>query len=79
MKPRAPALNVRWHDGRLVGRVVTTGPTHFAYDDEWLVGGHSLSPLAVPFTNTAFRQRADASINSPAFSPTACPTNGAGV
>lgn len=67
MKPRAPALNVRWHDGRLVGRVVTTGPTHFAYDDEWLVGGHSLSPIVVPFTNTALRQRADGFDQLPGF------------
>lgn len=52
-----PALEVRWHDGRLVGRVVTTGPTYFAYADEWLANGCNLSPLALPFTNAAFRQR----------------------
>ena len=40
-----PALNVRWHDGRLVGRVITNGPTYFAYDEEWLARGHNLSPI----------------------------------
>ncbi|MDI1250196.1 MAG: type II toxin-antitoxin system HipA family toxin [Lacunisphaera sp.] len=63
----APALNIRWYDGRLVGRVVTTGPTYFAYADEWLAGGHNLSPLAVPFANTAFRQRADGFDQLPGF------------
>jgi len=63
----APALNVRWYDGRLVGRVVTTGPTYFAYADEWLARGHNLSPLAVPFANTAFRQRVDHFDQLPGF------------
>lgn len=67
MKPRAAALNVRWHDGRLVGRVVTTGPTHFAYDDEWLANGHSLSPIALPFTSATFRQRVDGFDQLPGF------------
>jgi serine/threonine-protein kinase HipA len=67
MKPRAAALNVRWHDGRLVGRVVTTGPTHFAYDDEWLASGHNLSPIVLPFTNSTFRQRADGFDQLPGF------------
>lgn len=53
----APALNVRWHDGRLVGRVVTNGPTYFAYDESWLATGHDLSPVMVPFTLEPFRQR----------------------
>ncbi|OHE89454.1 MAG: hypothetical protein A3G75_16020, partial [Verrucomicrobia bacterium RIFCSPLOWO2_12_FULL_64_8] len=59
MKKRSapPALNVRWHDGRLVGRVITTGPTYFAYDEGWLAHGHNLSPLSVPFTSAVFRQR----------------------
>jgi hypothetical protein len=52
-------LNVRWHDGRLVGRVITNGPTYFAYDEEWLARGHNLSPITVPFTNATFRQRVD--------------------
>ena len=62
-----PALNVRWPDGRLVGRVITTGPTYFVYDEEWLAAGHNLSPLSVPFTNTAFRQRADGFDQLPGF------------
>jgi serine/threonine-protein kinase HipA len=69
VKKRAapPALNVRWPDGRLVGRVITTGPTYFAYEEEWLAAGHDLSPLSVPFTNTAFRQRADGFDQLPGF------------
>lgn len=63
----APALNVRWYDGRLVGRVVTTGPTYFAYDDDWLASGHNLSPITVPFANTAFRQRVDGFDQLPGF------------
>ena len=67
MTKPVPALNVRWHDGRLVGRVITTGPTHFVYDDEWLAAGENLSPLSVPFTNTAFRQRVDGFDQLPGF------------
>lgn len=69
MKKRTapPALNVRWHDGRLVGRVISTGPTYFAYDEEWLANGHDLSPLMVPFTNAAFRQRVDGFDQLPGF------------
>jgi len=52
-----PALNVRWHDGRLVGRVLTNGPTYFAYDEAWLATGHDLSPVMLPFTPEPFRQR----------------------
>jgi len=63
----APALNVRWYDGRLVGRVVTTGPTYFAYADEWLASGYNLSPIAVPLANTAFRQRVDGFDQLPGF------------
>ena len=66
-RPAPPALNVRWPDGRLVGRVITTGPTYFVYDEEWLAAGHNLSPIAVPFTNTAFRQRADGFDQLPGF------------
>lgn len=53
----SPALNVRWHDGRLVGRVLTSGPTYFAYDEAWLATAHDLSPLGVPFKADPFRQR----------------------
>lgn len=66
-RPAPPALNVRWPDGRLVGRVITTGPTYFGYDEEWLVAGHNLSPIAVPFTHTAFRQRVDGFDQLPGF------------
>ena len=62
-----PALNVRWHDGRLVGRVITNGPTYFAYDEAWLARGHNLSPITVPFTNATFRQRADGFDQLPGF------------
>lgn len=69
MKKRSapPALNVRWPDGRLVGRVITTGPTYFAYEEEWLATGHNLSPIVVPFTRTAFRQRVDGFDQLPGF------------
>jgi serine/threonine-protein kinase HipA len=66
-RPSPPALNVRWHDGRLVGRVIAPGPTYFAYDEEWLAKGHSLSPLSVPFDNTAYRQRIDGFDQLPGF------------
>ena len=62
-----PALNVRWHDGRLVGRVITNGPTYFAYAEEWLARGHNLSPITVPFTNATFRQRVDGFDQLPGF------------
>lgn len=69
MKTKAapPALNVRWHDGRLVGRVIVNGPTYFAYDEGWLQDGHDLSPISVPFGPTAFRQRADGFDQLPGF------------
>ena len=79
MKPRAAVLNVRWHDGRLVGRAITTGPTYFACDDACLANGHNLSPLSLPFTNATFRQRGDGFDQLPGFLSTACPTNGAGA
>lgn len=66
-RPGPPALQVRWHDGRLVGHVITTGPTYFAYDEGWLATGHNLSPLAVPFNVTTFRQRTDGFDQLPGF------------
>ena len=66
-RPAAPALDVRWHDGRLVGRVITTGPVYFAYDEAWLATGHNLSPVSVPFDATAFRQRAAGFDQLPGF------------
>ncbi len=65
--PAPPTLDVRWHDGRLVGRVLTRGPVYFAYDEAWLTTGHNLSPLSVPFDATVFRQRADGFDQLPGF------------
>jgi serine/threonine-protein kinase HipA len=62
-----PALNIRWYDGRLVGRVFSDGPTYFAYDQHWLSTGLNLSPLQVPFTTETFRQRQDGFDQLPGF------------
>jgi serine/threonine-protein kinase HipA len=62
-----PALNVRWSDTRLVGKVITPGPTHFGYAPDWLTSGYNLSPLAVPFTDILFRQRAPGFDHLPGF------------
>lgn len=67
MAKSAPALRVQWHDGRLVGKVVVPGVTFFGYDEAWLTTGYNLSPLAVPFTSTVFRQRADGFDQLPGF------------
>lgn len=67
MANSAPALNVLWPDGRLVGKVVVPGPTYFGYDEAWLAEGHNLSPLAVPFTPVVFRQREDGFDQLPGF------------
>lgn len=67
MAKSAPALRVQWHDGRLVGKVVVPGVTFFGYEESWLTSGHSLSPLAVPFTATVFRQRVDGFDQLPGF------------
>ena len=67
MANSAPALRVQWHDGRLVGKVVVPGATFFGYDEAWLATGYSLSPLAVPFTATVFRQRVDGFDQLPGF------------
>jgi len=66
-RPAAPALSIRWYDGRLVGKVVTPGHTEFGYAPEWLASGHDLSPLSVPFTPVLFRQRADGFDHLPGF------------
>lgn len=52
---KTPELEVRWFDGRLVGRLVNPGAVYFAYDAEWLRTGYSLSPLSVEFTDQAQR------------------------
>ena len=35
-------LDVRFHDGRLVGKLAHSGPVYFAYDADWLASGCSL-------------------------------------
>jgi serine/threonine-protein kinase HipA len=67
MATSAPALRVQWHDGRLVGKVVVPGQTFFGYDESWLAFGYNLSPLAVPFSPTVFRQRVDGFDQLPGF------------
>ena len=67
MANSAPALRVQWYDGRLVGKVVVPGATFFGYDEAWLNTGYNLSPIAVPFTSTVFRQRADGFDQLPGF------------
>ncbi len=67
MANSAPALRVQWHDGRLVGKVVVPGATFFGYVEAWLTTGYNLSPLAVPFASTVFRQRADGFDQLPGF------------
>ena len=67
MANSAPALRVQWSDGRLVGKVVSPGPTYFGYAEEWLAQGYSLSPLSVPFTPVIFRQRSDGFDQLPGF------------
>ena len=69
MATSAPALNVLWSDGRLVGKVVVPGPTYFGYDEEWLAGGYNLSPLVVPFTPVVLRQQVPSSKVLPRGSP----------
>ena len=66
-RPTAPALNISWYDGRLVGRVVTPGHTEFGYAPKWLESGYDLSPLSVPFNPILFRQRADGFDHLPGF------------
>ncbi len=42
-------LNVVWHDGRLIGELLHSGPIYFRYSPEWLATGHNLSPLKLAF------------------------------
>lgn len=67
MPRQPPALNVRWHNGDLVGKVIAPGPTYFGYAEEWLTHGHNLSPLSVPYNNIIFRQRVDGFDHLPGF------------
>ena len=57
--PHSKILEVRFHDGRLVGRLAHNGPVYFAYDAGWLASGHNLSPLLLPFAGTPFNCKAD--------------------
>jgi serine/threonine-protein kinase HipA len=47
-------LEVTWWDGSVVGHLANRGTIYFGYSDTWLERGHNLSPLALPFTPTAF-------------------------
>lgn len=62
-----PTLNVQWHTGDPVGKVVVPGVTEFAYLPTWLTTGHNLSPLTVPFTAELYRQRDSAFDSLPGF------------
>ena len=42
-------LDVVWHDGRIVGELLHSGPIYFRYTPAWLETGHDLSPLKLPF------------------------------
>ena len=50
----AGALEIRWWDGTLVGRLVNRGANLFGYDPAWLERGHELSPLKLPLSATVF-------------------------
>ena len=47
-------LQVRWWDGSIVGHLVHRGAVYFVYDEAWLRRGLNLSPISLPFTDTAF-------------------------
>jgi serine/threonine-protein kinase HipA len=47
-------LQVRWWDGSVVGHLVHRGAVYFVYDEAWLRRGLNLSPINLPFTDTAF-------------------------
>ncbi len=50
----AGALEIRWWDGALVGRLVNRGANLFGYDPAWLERGHDLSPLKLPLNAKVF-------------------------
>lgn len=52
---KVPQLSVTWYDGRLVGTLAHPGTVYFAYAEEWLRTGFSLSPIRVPFTANVYR------------------------
>ena len=50
----AGKLLVRWWDGSVVGHLIHRGAVYFVYDGAWLRRGINLSPISLPFTDTAF-------------------------
>lgn len=47
---RYGVLDVRWHDGRLIGQIAAKrSETMFEYAPEWLENGYDLSPISLPF------------------------------
>lgn len=64
---QVPQLFVRWYDGRLVGTLVNPGAVYFAYSEEWVRNGFSLSPICVPFNTNAYRQRSEDFDSLPGF------------
>lgn len=68
-----PSLDVGWHTGEPVGKVVNPGTLAFGYLPEWLDRGASLSPLVVPFSNELHRLRDDAFDQLPGFLADALP------
>ncbi|HVU32798.1 MAG TPA: type II toxin-antitoxin system HipA family toxin [Opitutaceae bacterium] len=62
-----PQLFVRWYDGRLVGTLVNPSATYFAYSEEWVRSGFSLSPIRVPFDVNVYRQSSEDFDRLPGF------------
>lgn len=60
-------LLVKWYDGRLVGTLANPGTVYFAYSEEWLRTGFSLSPLRVPFDANAYAQKSGDFDHLPGF------------
>ena len=59
MAAHTKALDVRFHDGRLVGRLLHNGPVYFVYDKGWLASGFDISPLSLPFSEKPFNCQAE--------------------
>lgn len=60
-------LAVKWYDGRLVGTLANPGSIYFAYSEEWLRTGFSLSPLRVPFDANAYKLKSEGFDHLPGF------------
>lgn len=53
---------------RPAGRtLVNPGAVNFAYSEEWVRNGSSLSPIRAPFNTNAYRQRSEDFDNLPGF------------